>query len=112
MNQHNAAKFRSQTHPTTLRLEKNSDLKEVKEPPQPDPRSWEGGGTPNEQIWSQTGYGGAALREDVPKGFRWDMQVVDGEGAGRPTPLPQPVDASPPFPLQLAHLFWQYLISV
>jgi len=35
---------------------------------------------PNEQIWSQTGHGGAALREDVQKGFRWDIGVVDEEG--------------------------------
>lgn len=40
MNQHNAAKFRSQTLTTTPLPEKNSDLKEVKEPPHPDPRFW------------------------------------------------------------------------
>lgn len=33
MNQHNAAKFRSQTLATMLLLEKNGDLKEVKETP-------------------------------------------------------------------------------
>lgn len=33
MNQHNAAKFRSQTLATMLLLEKNGDLKEVKENP-------------------------------------------------------------------------------
>lgn len=79
MNQHNAAKFRSQTLATTLLLEKNGDLKEAKETPVLTPGLGEKK-PPNEQIWSQTGHGGAALREDARKGFRWDIRVEDGEG--------------------------------
>ena len=78
MNQHNTAKFRSQRLATTLLPEKNSDLKEVKETPVL--TLGFGEKTSNEQIWSPTGHGGAARREDVQKGFRWDIRVVDGEG--------------------------------
>lgn len=87
MNQHNAAKFRSQRLPITLLLEQGGDLEEVKDNPRPDPGLW-GKKPPNEQIWSQTGHGGAALREDARAGFGWGITVVGGEGRGDQHPFP------------------------